>query len=68
MIPKNERNSLAAATCVIMYLNGELDIYNPIYDLYWVVEWWNDRFDEGFYLGCDMNTADGIRKYLSEIA
>lgn len=63
----NTRSLREAMIYVILYLEGKIDIYNPVHDLSWVVHWWDFVWDEGRYLGCDMETVSGVNKYMCEV-
>ena len=47
---------------VILYLEGEVDIYNGEYES--VVATWDQVWDEMIYLGYDPECPESIRRYL----
>lgn len=49
---------------VIKYLKGEIDIYNGKYQN--VINTWNQAWDEMNFMGYNPQTAEGIKKYITE--
>ena len=49
---------------VIKYLKGEIDLYNGKYQN--VINTWNQAWDEMKFMGYNPQTAEGIKKYITE--
>ena len=49
---------------VIKYLKGEIDLYNGNYND--AINVWNQAWDEMNFMGYNPQTAEGIKKYITE--